>query len=226
MSSGGGGSSLPIIGDVLNYLGQREANDTNVDIAHNANVHNAQQAALDRRFQAEQARGSMMFEDSQARNQMLFQERMSNTAYQRAREDMEKAGINPMIAALGNGASSPSGAAGSGAAGSGSRATANTTRVENALGAFANTALKVQQLEQGDANIRLTDAQTKKTLTDEKVSEKGIPKSELMNDVYDVVRPYVKQIKEAIETHSAQKAKTWQQKFDEIQHPVPINKPR
>ena len=48
-----------------------------------------------------------------AQNQMDFQERMSNTAYQRARADMEKAGINPMLMTQQGGASSPAGASGS-----------------------------------------------------------------------------------------------------------------
>jgi len=47
---------------------------------------------------------------AQARDQMEFQEKMSNTSYQRAMDDMRKAGLNPILAAKVGGASTPSGA--------------------------------------------------------------------------------------------------------------------
>lgn len=64
----------------------------------------------DRRQEADHAADRS---DAMAREEMAFQERMSNSAYQRARSDMEKAGINPMLAVQNGGASTPSGAMGS-----------------------------------------------------------------------------------------------------------------
>lgn len=46
---------------------------------------------------------------SAAARQMAFQKEMSNTSYQRGMEDMQKAGLNPILAGKFGGASTPSG---------------------------------------------------------------------------------------------------------------------
>lgn len=110
----------------------------------------------------ELAREQREWSHGQAQNQMNFQERMSSSAYQRAVGDLQRAGLNPMLAAFNGGASAPSGAMGSGqaaqaqtnpAAGGGGRALSAA-----GSGAF-NTAVAMQEFEARDAQIAATRAQ-------------------------------------------------------------------
>ncbi len=82
-----------------------------------------------------------------AREQMQFQERMSNTAYQRSAVDLEKAGLNRILA-LGKPASTPAG---------------QTARMENTKApmgaAIASTAMQVAQIGQIRAQTELAKAQ-------------------------------------------------------------------
>lgn len=57
----------------------------------------------------------MQFNADEAQKSRDWQEYMSSTAYQRAVSDMKKAGINPMLAYMQGGASTPAGATASGA---------------------------------------------------------------------------------------------------------------
>lgn len=93
-----------------------------------------------------------------ARDQMAFQERMSNTSYQRAMRDMEKAGLNPILAYNQGGASTPPGA---------------STQVQNALGAGVSSALAGARLKADLQNIR-QDTFMKRALKDKAISEQEL----------------------------------------------------
>ena len=80
--------------------------------------YNSAEAQINRDFQAEQAELNRQ-----------WQEKMSNTSYQRAVEDLKKAGLNPVLAAINGGAG-----VGAGAMASGSQAATGATSGASASG--------------------------------------------------------------------------------------------
>ena len=113
------------IGGVLGFIGQQQTNQKNWDMAQAANAASAEQAA----------------------RQMAFQERMRDTQYQTAVQDMKAAGLNPMLAYTQGGAGTPTGAMGQ----------VSTAKVGNVIGSALAGA---QSLSMNEAEIDFKKAAT------------------------------------------------------------------
>lgn len=96
------------------------------------------------------ANAQMAFQSNQTKEQMDFQERMRETQYQTAVKDMQKAGLNPMLAYQQGGAGTPSGAMGQ----------VSTAKVGNTIGSALQG---YQTMAMNNADIELKDATTKGT---------------------------------------------------------------
>lgn len=103
-----------------NIMAQQQQNQINWNNQQQFNEQNwgQQWNMFDQTWQHQQQQNT--FNAGEAKTQRDWENMMSSTAYQRATSDMKAAGINPMLAYIQGGASTPSGASASGGTPSGS----------------------------------------------------------------------------------------------------------
>ena len=94
----------------------------------------ADQAEINRHFQEISAQRAMDFEASQADIARSWSEKMSNTSYQRAVQDLKAAGLNPILAVNQGGASTPTVTSASGFSSAGSAASGASAQGSQANG--------------------------------------------------------------------------------------------
>lgn len=106
-------------------------------------------------FNREMMKDQQKFNAEEAQKNRDWQQTMSNTAYQRAMEDMQKAGLNPILAYQQGGASTGSGATAASSMASGMTDTYNQSDSwgMNSAASYSNWAEQIAALGNGFASI-------------------------------------------------------------------------
>lgn len=167
-------TEIPGIGPVLGFIGNERTNEANRDMVNATNKLNEAEAKKNREFQQVNA----------------------DTAHQREIKDLKAAGLNPLLSASSKGADTPSG----------SMAHFETATATNSLGAAVSSAFEAKRLqneikkqteeiESMKTNRGYTDAQRRKSESENRLIKAQIPREEVKGDLWEVPLKALKKIK-------------------------------
>lgn len=155
-SSGGSGTSARSVGTSTRGSTMADTLASYMDqiykITDRNNAWSADQAAQLRDWQARQNKIAMDFNAAEAQKNRDWQQMMSDTAHQREIKDLQAAGLNPVLSAMGgNGAAVTSGATASGVTSAGAKGDTDTSAASALVGLIgtmwsAQTQLESQRL--------------------------------------------------------------------------------
>ena len=159
-------TAAPYLGGALDYYGATQQNAANLAISQEQMDFQKMEAQKARKFTKRGQKRQMKFGKSQSAVQRKFQKRMSNSQYQRAMEDMEKAGLNPILAYKQGGAGNLAGAAASAGGASATSPSGAQIPAVNELEGIVSSAQAAKRAVQDIKNLRSQRDQTK-ALTDQ-----------------------------------------------------------
>lgn len=182
---------IPVIasigGALIGAMGQRDTNDTNLQIQENNSAFNAEQSQitrdfndrqglLARQFNADQAATNRQFQDLQVSRQMQFQQENADTVWQRATRDMAAAGLNPMLAYNQGGNPAAQGGAASGSQAQTGLVSGGSAAMAGSPGSMINTFAAAGNAASQWANMENIRADTKKKEAEEELTRAEIQK--------------------------------------------------
>lgn len=130
------------------------------------------------------------FSAQQAKRQMDFQERLASTQVQRAAKDMEAAGLNRILA-LGQPAAAPPGAMATSAGAQSKMGAGSSASGPGASGAGAAAVRNAVSLASALEQIKLTKAQTQKTMSEARAADASADRSEGVNIPFTMLLDYL-----------------------------------